>query len=120
MFPQYHSSADDFDLVTGESLADSLDAVLEILEVLERNAVCVSRSPHGEPQLGRRGLYGQVSAGVSRADESFQRAILWVLNLADREHSLLDVAERADLPFAAVAGAADALVEADLLEEMPR
>ena len=43
--------------------------------------------------------------------------MLWVLNLADGEHSLLDVAERAELPFATVAAAADALVEADLLEE---
>jgi aminopeptidase-like protein len=120
MFPEYHSSADNFDLVTGESLADSLDAVLEIIEVLERNAVYVSRNPHGEPQLGRRGLYGQISAGVPRADESFHRAILWVLNLADGEHSLLDVAERADLPFAAVASAADALVAAGLLDEGQR
>jgi aminopeptidase-like protein len=120
MFPEYHSSADDFDLVGGESLADSLEAALEILEVLERNAVYASRNPRGEPQLGRRGLYGQISAGVPGAEESFQRAILWVLNLADGEHSLLDVAERADLPFATVAGAADALVEAELLEEVER
>jgi aminopeptidase-like protein len=117
MFPEYHSSADNFELVTSEGLADSLDALLEILAVLERNAVYVSRSPYGEPQLGRRGLYGQISAGVPQADESFQRAVLWVLNLADAEHSLLDIAERADLPFQAVASAADALVEADLLQE---
>ena len=43
-----------------------------------------------------------------------------MLNLADGEHSLLDVAERAELPFATVAAAADALVEADLLEEVAR
>jgi aminopeptidase-like protein len=41
-----------------------------------------------------------------------------VLNLADGGHSLLDVAERADLPFAVVARAADALVDAELLEEV--
>jgi aminopeptidase-like protein len=119
MFPEYHSSADNFDVVTAECLADSLDALLAVLEALERNTVYLSRSPHGEPQLGRRGLYGQISAGAPRAGETFQRAILWVLNLADGQHSLLDVAERADLPFAEVARAADALVEADLLQEQP-
>ena len=36
-------------------------------------------------------------------------ALLWVLNLSDGRHSLLDVAERAGLPFAAVRAAADAL-----------
>ena len=117
MFAEYHSSGDDFDLVTGESLADSLDVLLDIVEILERDTVYVSRTQHGEPQLGRRGLYGQISAGPPRAGEAFHRAILWVLNLADGVHSLLDVAERADLPFGEIARAADALLKADLLEE---
>jgi aminopeptidase-like protein len=118
LFPEYHSSADDLELVRGESLADSLAALLEILSVLERDAVYASRNPYGEPQLGRRGLYGQISAGVPRAEEGFQRAILWVLNLADGRHSLLEVAGRAELPFAVVAEAADALVRAELIEEV--
>ena len=32
-----------------------------------------------------------------------QMAMLWVLNLSDGDHTLLDVAERAGLPFALVA-----------------
>jgi aminopeptidase-like protein len=119
LFPEYHSSADDLDLITAESLGDSLAATLEILDVLEADRTYVSRNPYGEPQLGRRGLYREVSSGAPREEESFQRAILWVLNLADGGHSLLDVAERADLPFAVVADAAAALLEADLIEERP-
>lgn len=119
-FPEYHSSADDFDLVRPESLADSLAAALEIIDVLEQNAVYRSRSPYGEPQLGRRGLYGSVGAGAPDDEELFNRAVLWTLNLSDGEHSLLDVAERAQLPFATVARAARALVAADLLEEAGR
>jgi aminopeptidase-like protein len=118
LYPEYHSSADDLGLVRAESLADSLAALLEILGVLEGDAVYTSRNPCGEPQLGRRGLYGQISAGVPRAEEGFQRAILWVLNLADGRHSLLDAADRAELPFAVVAQAADALVRAELIEEV--
>ena len=119
LFPEYHSSADDLDLITPESLGDSLAAALEILDVLESDRVYASRNPYGEPQLGRRGLYREVSSGAPREEESFQRAILWVLNLADGGHSLLDVAERADLPFGVVADAAAALLDADLLEERP-
>jgi aminopeptidase-like protein len=119
LFPEYHSSADDLDLITAESLGDSLAAALEILDVLEGDRVYASRNPYGEPQLGRRGLYREVSSGAPREEESFQRAILWVLNLADGGHSLLDVAERADLPFAVVADAAAALHDADLIEERP-
>ena len=119
LFPEYHSSADDLDLIRPESLGDSLAATLEILDVLEGDRTYVSRNPYGEPQLGRRGLYREVSSGAPREEESFQRAILWVLNLADGGHSLLDVAERADLPFGVVADAAAALLAADLLEERP-
>jgi aminopeptidase-like protein len=41
--------------------------------------------------------------------------LLWVLNLADGRHTLLDMAERAGQPFAAVRAAADAAVAAGLL-----
>ena len=44
-------------------------------------------------------------------------AMLWVLNLSDGGHSLLDVAGRSGLPFAVVADAADALCAAGLLTE---
>ena len=116
LYPEYHSSADDLDLIGPESLGDSLAAVLTILDVLERDRTYLSRSPQGEPQLGRRGLYREISAGAPRADEAFQRALMWVLNQADGTRSLLETAERADLPFAVVAEAADALVAAELLE----
>jgi aminopeptidase-like protein len=43
-------------------------------------------------------------------------ALLWVLNLADGHHSLLDIAERAGAPFARMRAAADALVAAELLK----
>jgi aminopeptidase-like protein len=116
LYSEYHSSADDLDLISAASLGDSLAALLEIFDVLERDRTYVSRSPYGEPQLGRRGLYREISAGVPREDEAFQRALMWVLNQADGTHSLLDTAERAELPFALVAAAADALLEAELVE----
>ncbi len=118
LFPEYHSSADNFDLVRGESLADSLAAALEIIDVLERNASYRSLSPYGEPQLGRRGLYGPINPGAPRPGEEFHRAVLWVLNMADGAHSLLDIAERAALRFATIAEAADALARAELIEEV--
>ena len=42
-------------------------------------------------------------------------ALLWVLNLSDGRHSLLDIAERAEMPFTAIRAAADALCATDLL-----
>ena len=42
-------------------------------------------------------------------------AMLWVLNQADGTQTLLDIAERAGLPFRAIRAAAAALTEAGLL-----
>ena len=42
-------------------------------------------------------------------------ALLWVLNLSDKKHTLLDIAEQSGLPFATVAFAAARLEEAGLL-----
>ena len=70
--------------------------------------------PFGEPQLGRRGLYGGLG-GAGRKDREI--AMLWVLNQSDGENSLLDIAQRSGMPFKAISEAADALREAGLLKE---
>jgi aminopeptidase-like protein len=114
-FPEYHTSADNLEFVRPESLADSFQKYIEVFEVLEGNGTYKNQNPKGEPQLGRRGLYKAISTGAPREDEIGERALLWVLNLSDGEHSLLDIAERADLPFKAVRKAATALQEHGLL-----
>jgi aminopeptidase-like protein len=86
--------------------------------VVENDATYVNLNPYCEPQLGRRGLY---RAAGGRKDESERElAMMWVLNLSDSRHSLLDIAERSGLAFATVRAAADALLEHDLLEEAAR
>jgi aminopeptidase-like protein len=112
-YPEYHTSADGLDFVGPAQLTDSLEVCREVVAVLEGNRTYLNLSPKGEPQLGRRGLYGQIG-GRSDAEER-QMAMLWVLNLSDGDHSLLDVAERASLPFALVADVAGALEAAGLL-----
>lgn len=115
-YPEYHSSADNLSLLRPESLAHSLTVLQRIVDVIEGDVVYRSLSPKGEPQLGRRGLYA--SMGGHRAAGYDQMALLWVMNLADGRHSLIDMAERAGLPFAAVRSAATALAEAGLIEPL--
>ena len=112
-YPEYHTSGDDLELVRPECLQDSLETCWEITRVLEGDRRYLNLSPKGEPQLGKRGLYGSIG-GRSDAQER-QMAMLWVLNLSDGDHSLLAVAERAGLPFALVAEAAADLEAAGLL-----
>jgi aminopeptidase-like protein len=114
-FPQYHTSADDLDLVGPAPLAESFLACRAVLDVLEHDRVYVNQSPKGEPQLGKRGLYHAIG-GLAHSPVS-EMAMLWVLNLADGQHGLLDMAERSGLRFEALRRAAETLRDHGLLKE---
>lgn len=112
-YPEYHTSADNLDFVTSRSLADSLSLYLEVLDILENDGTFLNLRPRGEPQLGKRGLYPALG-GQGSGSELMAR--LWVLNLSDGDHSLLDIAERAQLPFDTIKDAAQLLVDGGLLK----
>ena len=116
-FPEYHTSADDLALVQAGALADSLRMTEQVLAVLDTNGRYLNLSPFGEPELGRRGLYGTVGGTPTPPD--WQLTLLWVLNLSDGQHSLLDIAERAKLPFEQVRRAAELLTTHQLLMPLP-
>jgi aminopeptidase-like protein len=113
-FPEYHTSADNLDLVDSASLGDSLRASVAIVDVLEGNGVFLNTSPRCEPQLGKRGLYSTMGghSGDGRARED---ALLWVLNQSDGTQSLLDIAGKSGLPFAVIRAAATDLLDSGLL-----
>lgn len=112
-YPEYHTSADSLDFIKPQSLVGSLRHCLAVINVLEHNHRYMNQNPKCEPQLGKRGLYRSVAG--HQATQSRELVLLWVLNLSDGMHSLLDIAERADVPFGEVQSAAAALVESGLL-----
>jgi len=114
-FPENHTSADNLEFIHPEKLAESLRTCTAILDVLENDHIYRNLSPYGEPQLGKRNLYPASGDAMDRAIH----ARLWVLNLSDGMHSLLDIAERSGLPFAAVHEAAVALHGGGLLSLEP-
>jgi aminopeptidase-like protein len=114
-FPEYHTSADNLDVVHPHYLADSFSKLLSVVYVLEHNKTYANQNPYCEPQLGKRGLYRPIGGQTHEAINEL--AMLWVLNLSDGHHSLLDIAERSDLEFDLVKRAADTLLEHVLLKE---
>jgi aminopeptidase-like protein len=113
-YPEYHTSGDNLDLVQPRQLEKSVEAFQGIFNVLEHNKTYLNLFPHCEPQLGKRGLYQHISGDNQSATKDRQMAMLWVLNLSDGSHSLLDIAERANLPFEVVRQVA-AILEKHLL-----
>jgi aminopeptidase-like protein len=114
-FPEYHTSADDLSFIRPAALADSFATVVGTLRVLEENRTFRNLQPKGEPQLGRRGLYRAIGGLPGRSGR--EMAMLWVLNLSDGEHTLVDIAERSGLPFGIVSETAALLESHSLLEE---
>jgi aminopeptidase-like protein len=114
-FPEYHTSADNLDFVRPEYLEESLARYRDVVRVLEANRTYVNLYPKCEPQLGKRGLYTAIGGDSEAARK--QLAMLWILNLSDGHHSLLDIADRAEIPFRILRSVADALQQSGLLEE---
>jgi aminopeptidase-like protein len=115
-FPEYHTSADNLDFIQPTSLTRSLHTCLAIVNVLENNRRYINQNPCCEPQLGKRNLYRSMG-GESIGQEINAR--LWVLNLSDGEHSLLDIAERSDIPFSVISDAVELLEQGGLLSLIP-
>ncbi len=112
-FPEYHTSADNLDFIRPEHLAASYRTLCAAIDIVENDRIMLNTKPYAEPQLGKRGLYGSI--GGDKAAPEKNMALLWVLNFSDGTHSLLDIAERAKLPFALIDEAAARLVEHELL-----
>lgn len=114
-YSEYHTSADNLDLVRQEHLENSFIKYLNTFCLLEGNRKYINTNAKCEPQLGRRGLYDAIGGRNESAVN--QIAVLWVLNLSDGRHSLLDIAERSHIEFGVIKEAADALVRHQLLVE---
>jgi aminopeptidase-like protein len=112
-FPEYHTSADDLDFIKPEHLASSYALVMSVIDLIENNRRPLNLLPKCEPQLGRRGLFSTFGGDPDGPAKSM--ALLWVLNLADGGHTLLDIAERAGMPFRIIADAAAQLHEKELI-----
>jgi len=110
-YKEYHSSGDDLSFVNAESLGDTIQKYIEIIDILEHNTTYVTTNPKCEPQLGKRGLYSKIGP----TNPQSELIMLWLLNLCDGESSLLDIAEKAGSPFSSVRRVADNLVKHGLL-----
>ncbi len=107
-YAEYHTSADNLDLIQPAFLEDSYNKAAALIDVLEGNRYYMNQNPYCEPQLGKRGLYDVVDGEVM--------AMLWTLNFSDGKHSLLDIAERAGISFERIHKSAQILAAHDLLK----
>jgi aminopeptidase-like protein len=113
-YPEYHTSADNLKFVAPECLEESLNIFLSIINILENNETYLNLNPKCEPQLGKRGLYDAIG-GTSDSREK-QLTMLWVLNLSDGKHSILDISEKSNIEISLIKKIVDILLKHNLLK----
>ena len=95
-YPEYHSSLDDLkNVVTPDGLEGGYEAIRLSIEAIENN--CYPQvTVLGEPQLGKRGLYPTISTKNSASEVRF---MMELITWSDGNHSLLEIAEKCNVPI---------------------
>jgi aminopeptidase-like protein len=129
-YDYYHTSLDDLDFISAGDLIETLKLYLSSIETLELDLTYRSLNPHGEPMLGRRGLYPQTGGAIRQraaaggdaepeaAPGEELDAIRWLMFLSDGETTLLQIAEKTGLPMRRLFQAAERLRVHGLLERI--
>lgn len=99
--PEYHTSGDNKEFVRLNQFLETISKVEWILKVHECLKPLKRLEPHCEIQLGKRGLYPNLNSPTNRnlSSDSLPdgreqlRAIRYILNYSDGEHTLVDIAK---------------------------
>lgn len=110
-YPEYHTSADDFDVVTADGLQGAFDVMCDVIRSFELG-LYPNVTIKGEPQLGKRGLYPTIS---QKGNYSATRARMDFLAYADGTNSLFEIADIIGVPLNILLDEAALMIEHGLV-----
>ena len=110
IYPEYHTSADNLDLISPEGLQGSFDVMVKCIEALEHNRKYRIKTL-GEPQLGKRGLVPTMSS-----KETYQQtlALKDLIAYADGRNDLVDISNIIGHPVELLIPLVEQLIRAEL------
>jgi aminopeptidase-like protein len=94
-YPEYHTSLDNLGLVTPQGLQGSYNVLRRCIECIEANER-LQVTTLCEPKLDKRGLYPTLSTKQSSQQV---RDMMNLLVYADGSHTLLEIAEKIEVPM---------------------
>lgn len=112
-YPEYHTSADNMDLISPEGLQGAYDVMEKVISTLENNFY-YKMTCMGEPQLGKRGLYPTVS---QKGTYSAVKAMTHFIAYADGKNDLIDISQRIGVPTNDLIEIKNKLIENGLLQK---
>ncbi len=95
-YPEYHTSLDNLELVSGKNIKRTLDIYLALIKKLEKRVIYKSTKPHCEPMLSKHNLYPKNGGALLPKTESNNELdiLLWVLFLSDGNMSSNEIAKK--------------------------
>lgn len=112
-YPEYHTSLDNLSFISPKGLAGSYLALIRMIEVIENDMSYISTSLC-EPQLGRRGLYPNLS---QKGSSSTTKPMMNFISYCDGTKSLLEIADIIEIPFWDLLGFATTLLSHGIIEK---
>ena len=113
-YPEYHTSLDNLDFVTAEGLFGGYELIKDCINVIENNRT-FRVTCYGEPQLGKRGLYPNLSTKKSVVSVE---TMMDFIAYADGANDLIEISNIINKPVREIVPIVEKLFEAGLIEEI--
>lgn len=114
-YPEYHTSLDDMNVISGKGMKGAFDLVCRCLDAFEFGALRPFRSKiYCEPFFSKHNL--RATIGAFDIDISGIRKLSNVMMYADGEHTLVDLAEMMHVPVWDLYDSFQAIIDCNLIE----
>ena len=111
---EYHTSADNMELISPEGFQGSYEVMTQVIQALEYN-VCYQISVLCEPQLGKRGLYPTVS---QKGGYGTVKAMTDFIAYADGGNDLIKISDLIGVSVKELIPIIEKLMETDLISSL--
>lgn len=110
-YPEYHTSADNLNLVSPEGLQGAYEVYIRCINAIEHNKYYMLKCL-GEPQLGKRGLYETLS---SKVNLKRNRSVLNIIAYMDGKNDLIDISDKIGIPIWEIVPIIKKLLDTELI-----
>ena len=114
-YPEYHTSLDNLSFISPEGLKGGYDILKKTIRIIEVNDY-YKNIFYCEPQLGKRGLYPNLSIKGGSADDL--KNLMNLLAYADGEIDLIDLANIINMDIIDLHPIVEKLIDSELIEKV--
>jgi aminopeptidase-like protein len=113
LYSEYHTSLDDLTVISPDGLQGGFDILRKTIQVLENNKI-FKVNVYCEPQMGKRGLYPNIS---TKDTVQITRSFMNLIAYSNGKRSMLDIAEKINTYIGDFYPYLEILIESEIISE---